>query len=555
MGLQDQDSEFIDWYEPSEQYQVDQAIFNDWHTRVYNNSEQLGVHFDQSFQDQANAAAARLNAFQNYKNGQLYNTARVQMMTADLNSSLADAKPPVVWKMSDMAVGGMPDAASTIFSGSKSDHPSAYSGLSHGFAEKLQYNFQIALGSANPAFIDATLNSDDLAKGLHLEYNDYGVLIKVDAAGNPTYEESIRTGEQQRVIEEAYSKTVAEVQSGDSKEGQTLRVPLENADGKENSISLVDTFGNSALSQHIEASKPGTIFFSEGAYWIVGNDCQHHYIVDVAFAKGGMIFLQAGRFVGIDNDRKPYRIDNPEPGMIVLVKGKGTGTDKDTYEIIGKDRQRYYIMDVASAVPGMKIFEGEQYIEIGADGVPYLIGTPQEGTIFWSRGKYLRMGEGGKPSDVEKAATLNAVLARNPNKDVDRASFGIKVIEAGKQQLDIPYVLGGDGILSTDCGKFTLDTYNKIGINLGTRLADEQYEYCKSNGYVFTDMSQAKPGDLVFFYNTYGEWEPGTITHVGIYAGDGQMLHASGKNGISFTNLNYEYWQKHFGCFGRVQKQ
>jgi LAS superfamily LD-carboxypeptidase LdcB len=176
--------------------------------------------------------------------------------------------------------------------------------------------------------------------------------------------------------------------------------------GGEVPLSLVDTFANSGDNQvtaYSEVSEPSTIFLSEGAYWIIGDDRQHYYVVDTAFAIPGTIFLQAGRFVGIDDNGMPYRIDNPEPGMIVLVKGKGT--DKDTYEIIGKDRQRYYIMDVVSAVPGMKIFEGEQYIEIGADGVPYLIGTPEAGTIFWSRGKYYSLEKNGDHYDLQAAPT------------------------------------------------------------------------------------------------------------------------------------------------------
>ncbi len=60
-------------YAQSEQYQIDQAIFNDWQTRVYVNNEQLGVHFDQSYQDQANAAVFRLNALQEYQDIQYPN--------------------------------------------------------------------------------------------------------------------------------------------------------------------------------------------------------------------------------------------------------------------------------------------------------------------------------------------------------------------------------------------------------------------------------------------------------------------------------------------------
>lgn len=43
-------------------------------------------------------------------------------------------------------------------------------------------------------------------------------------------------------------------------------------------------------------------------------------------------------------------------------------------------------------------------------------------------------------------------------------------------------------------------------------------------GDVITDKNQLQPGDLVMFENTYGNWEPGTITHVGIAVGDGMMV-------------------------------
>jgi hypothetical protein len=99
MGIQDMDTERSDYYanyDQSEQYQIDQALFEEWRRRVYEYDEKLGVHFDQSYQDQANAAAARLNVLQEIKNAQAkkaYEQAQVEMQTADLNFSLADAKP------------------------------------------------------------------------------------------------------------------------------------------------------------------------------------------------------------------------------------------------------------------------------------------------------------------------------------------------------------------------------------------------------------------------------------------------------------------------------
>ena len=60
-------------------------------------------------------------------------------------------------------------------------------------------------------------------------------------------------------------------------------------------------------------------------------------------------------------------------------------------------------------------------------------------------------------------------------------------------------------------------------------------------------MTQAKPGDLVFFVGTYDT--PG-VSHVGLYVGNSVMLHCG--DPISYTNLNSNYWQSHFYSFGRL---
>jgi len=64
---------------------------------------------------------------------------------------------------------------------------------------------------------------------------------------------------------------------------------------------------------------------------------------------------------------------------------------------------------------------------------------------------------------------------------------------------------------------------------------------------ISTRTSSPKPGDLVFFTGTYDT--PG-ISHVGIYVGDGWMLHCG--DPISYTNLNTSYWQSHFYAYGKL---
>lgn len=62
-------------------------------------------------------------------------------------------------------------------------------------------------------------------------------------------------------------------------------------------------------------------------------------------------------------------------------------------------------------------------------------------------------------------------------------------------------------------------------------------------------MSEAQPGDIVFFKGTYKTSH--TYSHVGIYLGNGQMIHASSSNGISIDKITSGYWSKHYSSIAR----
>jgi len=87
---------------------------------------------------------------------------------------------------------------------------------------------------------------------------------------------------------------------------------------------------------------------------------------------------------------------------------------------------------------------------------------------------------------------------------------------------------------SAQCMYWVRAVLNEAGLNPG--VTQQPYDgYSTSAGYanslfgedigtLIMDESQLNPGDLVAFANTYGSWEPGTLTHVGIYIGDGEMV-------------------------------
>lgn len=107
-----------------------------------------------------------------------------------------------------------------------------------------------------------------------------------------------------------------------------------------------------------------------------------------------------------------------------------------------------------------------------------------------------------------------------------------------------PYVFGGSNPnTSFDCSGLTQWTYARAGIGL-PRTAQQQYNVTQH-----IPLSEAKPGDLVFFHSTYNA---GTyVTHVGIYVGNNRMYHAG--DPIGYADLTRNYWQSHLIGVGRVK--
>ena len=147
------------------------------------------------------------------------------------------------------------------------------------------------------------------------------------------------------------------------------------------------------------------------------------------------------------------------------------------------------------------------------------------GTIGWVSGSYLANGV------VEQTSTpsTNKVQA---------------VIDLAHKQLGKPYVWGAEGPNSFDCSGLIYYVYkNAAGITL-PRTSSAQY-----SAGVAVSRSNLKAGDLIFS-STDGT---GNITHVAIYVGDGQMIHAprNGKN-VEKVSINNSYWNKAYVGARRV---
>ena len=121
-------------------------------------------------------------------------------------------------------------------------------------------------------------------------------------------------------------------------------------------------------------------------------------------------------------------------------------------------------------------------------------------------------------------------------------SFAAMIAE-GEKYLGRAYVWGGSNPTSGfDCSGFVSWVVNHCGWNMGRLTANGLKNRCS-----VVSPEEARPGDLIFFKGTYAT---NGASHVGIYVGDGMMLHCG--NPIQYTSINTRYWEKHFYCFGRL---
>nr|WP_300678965.1 C40 family peptidase [uncultured Acetatifactor sp.] len=122
--------------------------------------------------------------------------------------------------------------------------------------------------------------------------------------------------------------------------------------------------------------------------------------------------------------------------------------------------------------------------------------------------------------------TPSAPAQNNTSYTVSGGSeMGVAVAQYGLQFVGYPYVYGGSSLTNgTDCSGFVMSVYANFGVSLPHSSAAD-----RSQGYGVDGLENAQPGDIICYSG-----------HVGIYIGNGQIVHASNsKTGIIVSNAGY----------------
>lgn len=175
-------------------------------------------------------------------------------------------------------------------------------------------------------------------------------------------------------------------------------------------------------------------------------------------------------------------------------------------------------------------------------------------------------GQVGYISSSSKYLNQGGTSTPDPSPSEPSASKDVeKVISTGMKYLGTPYEYGSDrnSTKTFDCSAFVRQAYKEAtGIVLGSD-SRKQGEWVKQNSTVKKSISSLKRGDLMFFMSYKGSSassysgfnkDKQTITHVGIYLGNNQILHTYSKDsgGVRIDNIKGKHWEYRFLYGGSV---
>lgn len=149
-----------------------------------------------------------------------------------------------------------------------------------------------------------------------------------------------------------------------------------------------------------------------------------------------------------------------------------------------------------------------------------------------------------EPQSPSKTEALPAEESKvlNDQGQTEPARLGPRelIVNAAKRALATPYRYGSKKGSGLDCSGLTAQSYRDANLIIGNSAA-AQFKDTRSKKI---DLADAEPGDLLFFCNTYRRG----VSHVGIYLGDGKILHASPrqKQTIESSLQEESYLRRHF---------
>ena len=286
----------------------------------------------------------------------------------------------------------------------------------------------------------------------------------------------------------------------------TFSVPSQNTEFKVNKNTLLDVVAevqtdiNMEETIKIESSAEIAFrdMFRNNAFAVLGEEEEFLYVRAAADEESD--------WVGKINENMLLEVVERDEEYAVISSGNLTGYVKIENLVLGKDVS----------------VKAKEYLEAKHEDTDVL--TLDGETIQGSFEIAETREEEEARLAAEEAKRIAEEKARKEAEEKARREKGKSVVSYAKQFLGNPYVYGGTSLTNgTDCSGFVMRVYQKFGISM-PRTSSAMRSAGRAVSY-----SDMQPGDVVCYSG-----------HVGIYAGNGQIVNAiDSAHGIGMTNVNY----------------
>lgn len=320
--------------------------------------------------------------------------------------------------------------------------------------------------------------------------------------------------------------------------GYVVQVPINGSNDVSNYVSAIDNVDGDVspfieTDKALDASKPGIQDITLSVTDSSGNVTEKTFEFAVSDLTPPSVTLLEGENIIIDYASEfkleNYLVASDDMGSVTNTIIGSVDTRKEgetqTIKVSTKDDAKNEVVSTLNFnvkdISGPKINLSSNEVEVAKgdafDPRMYLVSAidNKDGDVT------ANVSVGGIDTNTTGNKSVEfSVLDAAGNKSVASLSVkvytpGTKILETAYTKLGSPYKWGATGPNSFDCSGFTSWVYRQHGISL-SRTAQAQ-----SQGGVAVDRSNLQPGDLVFFGSGTGR-----ITHVGIYVGDGKMIHS-----------------------------